>query len=183
MSKLEEIVDDYYEAIQEYENYLKDRENKIEINNLSSIEKNLMQIFREEYEEGCMPWRKIKGDIKNKLYYIFSTKNIDKIKSYLRAEDELGDALTTSAEQDLIKFYSKNGYDINDDMISDEISEEASQISFKDNIDTNIYSKETIRLLLIDKKFTKACDELYKYCTGYYDEVEKQLEVNEEKVM
>lgn len=176
MSKIEEIVDNYYEAVQEYENYLKSiGYGKKDYSNIEPLQRNIMEVLQNEYEEQSMPWRSLKGDIKSKLFNIFETKDFSKIVFYLRVEDEIGDTLTTSAEQDLIKFYSNNGYDINDDVISDEISEEASQISFKDKIDINIYSKETIDLLFIDKKFTKACDELYKYCRGYYDEVEKEM--------
>lgn len=175
MSKIEEITDNYYIAIQEYDNYLNSKDFNSNNHNINSMQRTLLSVFQRNYEKDYMPWRNLKGDIKHNLLNIFNTKSMEKVVPYLRAGDEVGDALTISAEQDLTKYYLKEGYDINDDEIYDKILEEACNISNYDKLDSNIYSKDTISLFLIDKKFGNACDDLYKYCRGYYDEIEMEI--------
>ena len=69
MRKLDEIVENCYNAISQYESYLKKHELEEEkqtskITKLSKMKLDIRNAIREYYERDHMPWRQIKGDLK-----------------------------------------------------------------------------------------------------------------------
>ena len=108
-NELNDIVNNYYLAILEYEEFLKIHEPKTDYKGMPFIQKKTLMYINDFYKKDFMPWRSLKGDIRKNLFDIFSSKDIEKIMPYLRAEDELGDILTEEAEIDLTKYYKSKG--------------------------------------------------------------------------
>ncbi len=127
MRKLDEIVENCYNAISQYESYLKKHELEEEkqtskITKLSKMKLDIRNAIREYYERDHMPWRQIKGDLKEGIKE--DLLKSDKILLYLRAEDAIGDTLSSIVEEELKEYYKKNGFDLTDDKVLIKIEEE-----------------------------------------------------------
>ena len=180
-NELNDIVNNYYLAILEYEEFLKIHEPKTDYKGMPFMQKKILKYMNDFYERDFMPWRSLKGDIRKNLFDIFSSKDIEKIMPYLRTEDELGDILTEEAEIDLTKYYKSKGYNIYDDSIKDEIIERSLDICNEINLDSTIFSKNVLMLQPIVIKFNKVCDNLYKsYQNSLIELKEESYEVDNE---
>lgn len=170
--KLDEIVGNCYNAILQYESYLKKHEIKKEEptnknTKLSKLELSIKDAMQSYYERDCMPWRQINGDIKEGIKRDLLKR--DRILLYLRAEDAIGDDLSSVVEEELKEYYLKNGYDLNDDKVLIKIEEEVSDCYATSFLDPKKYSKDTLELKEISEEFHKVCKEIYKIYTGEYN--------------
>ena len=172
MRKLDEIVENCYNAISQYESYLKkhelEEENQIsKTTKLSKMELDIRNAIREYYERDYMPWRQIKGDLKEGIKE--DLLKSDKILLYLRAEDAIGDTLSSIVEEELKEYYKKNGFDLTDDKVLIKIEEEVGDCYATSSLDSQKYSKDTLELKEISEKFHNVCKEIYKIYTGEYN--------------
>lgn len=191
MKTLDDIVDEYYNAILQYESYLQEHElkekpKKQELSKLKKMEMDIRNSMQEYYERNCMPWRQLKGDIKEGIKKDLSKR--DKLISYLRAEDAIGDSLSSVVEEELAEYYLKNGFDLNDDDIKIKIEEEVCDCYAVSSLDSKKYSKDTLKLKEIAIAFHKACTDIYKIYTGEYkfemDAPNKiDIEINNGRIM
>lgn len=175
-----EIVNEYYNNIVDLEKFLKYR------NSLSQNEEkkeqpqfvqSILKIFKEDYEKRCMPWRLVNGDLKKEMYKVFTSSDFNKILPYLKADDTLFDTLMSYLEDDLTDYYQKNGYDVTDDKIKDEIIDKAFDLHFQDEIDSTIFSLDTITLHKIAKRMNIVCNELYKYFQSRNFESTEEIQI------
>ena len=172
MRKLDEIVENCYNAISQYESYLKkhelEEENQIsKTTKLSKMELDIRNAIREYYERDYMPWRQINGDLKEGIKE--DLLKSDKILLYLRAEDAIGDTLSSIVEEELKEYYKKNGFDLTDDKVLIKIEKEVSDCYATSFLDSQKYSKDTLELKEISEKFHNVCKEIYKIYTGEYN--------------
>lgn len=172
MRKLDEIVENCYNAISQYESYLKKHELEEEnqtnkTTKLSKMELDIRNAIREYYERDYMPWRQINGDLKEGIKE--DLLKSDKILLYLRAEDAIGDTLSSIVEEELKEYYKKNGFDLTDDKVLIKIEEEVSDCYATSFLDSQKYSKDTLELKEISEKFHNVCKEIYKIYTGEYN--------------
>ena len=171
MKTLDEIVDIYYNAVLKYESYLQKYEKNEEVskyNNISKIDEIVHKIERE-----C-----IKKEFQKR----------EKIPFYLRVEDEISDILSLNAEQELLKYYLKKGYDINTDEFEDKLEQEICDFYANDSLDSEKYSKQTLELKEISMIFQKACKEVYNIYIGEYQFDEENsnkidIELNNRRTM
>lgn len=161
MDKISKVVDDYYNFIIKYEKIL----NKYKVFNKDG---NLAKIYGSKFEDlynlyyiDYLPWRKIKGDVKDYLFRIFSNGE-QAMLSYIKAEDGVDDLLYELAEADLINYYSKKGLDVLDDLVLEKIKEEASEIDFKKEIDEKKFSESVVKLRSLSKGISNISDRLIK---------------------
>lgn len=191
MRKLDEIVENCYNAISQYESYLKKHELEEEnqtnkTTKLSKMELDIRNAIREYYERDYMPWRQINGDLKEGIKE--DLLKSDKILLYLRAEDAIGDTLSSIVEEELKEYYKKNGFDLTDDKVLIKIEEEVGNCYATSFLDSQKYSKDTLELKEISEKFHNVCKEIYKIYTGEYNfETTKQnridIEINNGRTM
>lgn len=172
MRKLDEIVENCYNAISQYESYLKKHELEEEnqtnkTTKLSKMELDIRNAIREYYERDYMPWRQINGDLKEGIKE--DLLKSDKILLYLRAEDAIGDTLSSIVEEELKEYYKKNGFDLTDDKVLIKIEKEVSDCYATSFLDSQKYSKDTLELKEISEKFHNVCKEIYKIYTGEYN--------------
>lgn len=163
---INEIVNEYYNSVVDLEKFLKYRNSLSEDDRKreqSPFVQSILECFEEYYEKQCMPWRLIKGDVKDEMYKIFTASDFNKILPYLNAGDMLTDTLISYLEDDLTDYYQKKGYDVTDDKIKDEIIDKAFDLHFQDEIDSTIFSTDTITLHKIAKRMNIVCNELYEY--------------------
>lgn len=183
MKTLDDIVNRYYEVILEYERYLEKYQNKNEKNSYDSQNEDLFKIFNNTiksiYEKDYMPWRNIKGDIKEELKKDFMNRN--KLIPYLKAEDAIYDNLFSLIEKDLFSYYSKKGFNINEDDMKIKINEEACDYCLGVSLDLNKFSEESLCLKKILNKLKDVCGDIYKIYNGEYvfDNNEGEIEIDE----
>lgn len=159
------IVDDYYSAIIDIEDFFENSDFSFakRIDKLSTLSKKICNIVDDMYKTECMPWQSINGDIKDGLYAIFNSFNINEIIPYLKVGDIITDMEIDYIEEDLTNYYKNRSADINDDSIKEKIIDKAFDFHFQDELDSNIFSKDTIKVHKIGIKITDVCDCLYKY--------------------
>lgn len=171
MNNIDELANNYYLVIEEYEEYLKrvglgkDSYIEIESNDNDKIRmmKEINNLYLACYEERYLPWREIKGDIKLELTNIFKSNDIDKIMPYIGVCDGVYDDLTQFAQEDLEKYYSKIGKKVNNERMKNKIEDETWNIMDNEDIDKNKYSKNTLELFSFAKKFDKVCNDLENF--------------------
>lgn len=185
MNKVHDLAEKYYIAILEYEYYIslsRRRENnliKVSTDN-PEIYLNMYNLIQEMHEKDYMPWRLIKGDLKKEIENIFE-KEKEKIPSYLRICDGVWDDFYLMLEYDLTKHYKQLGQNIEDKKIKEEISDIACDISSTTNLDSKIYSEDTLNFQKIVHTFSELEDKLFKLYKGENDkEFNKEQLQNDE---
>lgn len=179
MNKIDELVEKYYIAILEYEYYLS-LSNRGKINTVELPKENqeaYLQIYRvmeEMYEKDYMPWRLLKGDLKTEIKKVFE-ENKNSIRYYLRICDAVWDDFYSMLESDLTKYYKNSGKDIEDEKVKEEISDIAYDISSTTNLDSKIYSANTLKFQKIVSKFSEIEDDFCKLNKGELEKEEEEV--------
>ena len=172
MNRISEIVDEYYDFIVGYEKYIDSNKNDFDNEPMDKKHRELANFIKNFYVEEYLPWRKIKGNIKEHLLDIFSSKN-QEIHLYLRVADFVEDALYDLGYMDLIKYYQNQGIDVKDDNIIDKIQDEALDLIDKEVLDSQIFSENTLKLHPLARKIENACSKLWDIHKNSDKEMEK----------
>ncbi len=183
MKSVEMLAKDYYKAILKYEKHFKNTEEqfigfiKEKPEFQSKVEQEIaLSIFKainEMYEKDYAPWRLLKGDIVENLIKIFSSKE-DEIMKYIKVSDGLQEILEERAEDELTKFYSKQGLDTDSEEVYNKIVDESITLDLKEEIDSNIFSNDVIEIHSITRCFNDVCKDLYEYYKT--QEIEQEVE-------
>jgi len=181
MNKVDELAEKYYIAILEYEYYISlSRRGEINLIKLSNdnpeMYLNIYNCIQEMHEKDYMPWRLLKGDLRKEIEKIFVEEK-EKIPSYLRICDGVWDDFYSMLEADLTKYYKQLGKNIEDEKIKEEISDIACDISSTTNLDSEIYSEDTLNFQKIVLNFSKLEEELFKLYKGDYEKEQQHDEI------
>lgn len=171
MNRSLEIANQYYEAILKYENYIdkygKPYSNEIYLVNKKNISIEMIDTLNDYNESIYMPWKKIKGNVRDNLAKIFFLRD-EETMPYLRACDGIGDLLTDLGELELSQYYQSQGFDIKEDKLMIKIVDEAVELHFCEVLDPNIYSEKIVELHAVARNFDKVCNELLEFYQRSY---------------
>lgn len=180
---IKELSSQYYDAIMNYEAYLsKQQKESIEYPKdkiIADEVKKLTSIMEKKYEKRYMPWRLVKDDLLHHLQECFSSKEY--AMQYIGVEDGISEILDIYAEEDLEKYYSKQGYNVENDFIKDHIFMEYMLLSDGLILDEKKYSKSTLELIEIKELFSNVCQKLLEYYKTLDVEKSGDLEIEKKE--
>ena len=161
----QDIVNDYYKFIINFENYLKKYKILEKSGPLAKKYKKDFIHINDYLNSNFFNWRKIKGDIKNYLINSIVPNNPN-IYLLLKEEDGVSTIFHDLAIDDLIKHYENQGVDLSKDEIKDKINDKVFKLTFQKSINSKIYSNKTKELhsiLISLKKVCKKLLDIYNY--------------------